>query len=175
MVRAAVRTRSRIFLRAAGPAAAVLLVLFGSATQSQAASRSATLEAIHKLENPGNSNKPGRHGELGAYQFRASTWRMHTTLPFSRALDREVSDMIAIKHYEWIKRGLERARIPATPYYIALAWNSGLAAVQSGRSPRVAHDYAQRAANLARAIDFDHGQDELIASLSRNPPLIEAQ
>jgi hypothetical protein len=36
-----------------------------------------------------------------------------------------------------------------TPYYIALAWNGGLAAATSGRSPRVAHDYAERASNLA--------------------------
>jgi hypothetical protein len=100
---------------------------------------------------------------------------MHTSLPFSRALDRDTADNIAVKHYEWIKRGLEAARIPATPYYIALAWNSGLAAVQSGRSPRVAHDYAQRAANLASAIDFDRSQNSLLASLGGTNLAIGAQ
>jgi hypothetical protein len=152
---------------------ALLLTVFGTSSMSQAASRSATLAAINKLENPRNSPKPGRHGELGAYQFRPSTWRMHTSIPFQRALDREVSDSIAIKHYEWIKRGLERAQLPATPYYIALAWNSGLSATTSGQSPRVAHDYAQRAANLARALDMDQAQ--MLASLGTNNLAVGAQ
>ena len=77
------------------------------------------------------------------------TWRMHTTMPFERAHDRAASDVVAVKHYEWIKRGLEQAGRPATPYTIALAWNSGLTAAIRGTSPRVAHQYAQRAANLA--------------------------
>ena len=157
------RTSKRSFMGAAYPALAALLAAFAFTPQIDAASRAATLEAIHKLENPRNSPKPGRHGELGPYQFRAATWRMHTSLPFSQALDRETSNSIAIKHYEWIKRGLETAGLPATPYNIALAWNSGLKAVTSGRSPRVAHDYAQRAANLASVIDVDRAR--LIASL----------
>ena len=170
---AAVRTPNRSIVRAAYPAFAALIVSLVFAAPVTAASRSATLEAIHKLENPRNSPKPGRHGELGAYQFRATTWRMHTTLPFNRALDRETSDSIAIKHYEWIKRGLEAASMPPTPYYIALAWNSGLKAVTSGRSPRVAHDYAQRAANLATAIDVDRTQ--LLASVGTNNAAVGAQ
>lgn len=120
--------------------------------EARAATRWATLEAIHHLENPRNSPRPGRHGELGAYQFRASTWRMHTDEPFERALDRATADRIAVKHYEWLKRGLEKARVPATPYNIALAWNGGLDAAIRGRSPRVAHDYAQRATNLAMTL-----------------------
>jgi hypothetical protein len=167
----AVRTPKRSFVRAAYPLIAVLL--FASIGGAQAASRSATLEAIHKLENPRNSPKPGRHGELGAYQFRASTWKMHTAVPFQHALDRGTSDAIALKHYEWIKRGLEAARVPATPYYIALAWNSGLNAAITGRSPRIAHDYAQRAANLATALDVDHSQ--LLASLGTNNSAVGAQ
>lgn len=169
----AVRTPNRSILRAAYPAFALLLACVGSASDAQAASRSATLEAIHNLENPRNSPRPGKHGELGAYQFRASTWRMHTSLPFQHALDRGTSDVIAVKHYEWIKRGLESARVPATPYYIALAWNSGLSAAISGRSPRIAHDYAQRAANLAGALDVDRSQ--LLASLGSSGGAVGAQ
>ena len=169
----AVRTSNRSFGRAAYPAFVLLFAVFGANSEAEGASRSATLEAIHKLENPRNSPRPGKHGELGAYQFRSSTWRMHTTLPFQHALNRETSDEIAIKHYEWIKRGLEAARVPATPYYIALAWNGGLSAAISGRSPRVAHDYAQRAQNLARAIDID--RTSLLASLGSNNSLIGAQ
>ncbi|MGH7956331.1 MAG: hypothetical protein ACREH8_04895 [Opitutaceae bacterium] len=98
---------------------------------------------------------------------------MHTSLPFQHALDRATSDAIAIKHYEWIKRGLEAARVPATPYYIALAWNSGLRATTSGRSPPVAHDYAQRAANLATSIELDRSQ--MLASLGLNNVAVGAQ
>ncbi len=128
-----------------------MVLLTGS--DALAASRWATLEAIHTLENPRNLPRPGAHGELGAYQFRSTTWRMHTTTPFSRALDRQVSDVVAVQHYEWLRKNLEAARIPATTYNIALAWNSGLGSVTSGRAPARAHDYAQRASNLAAGFD----------------------
>ena len=118
---------------------------------AQASVRWATLEAIHQLENPRNRQTPGPCGELGPYQFREKTWRMHTTAPFARAIDRRVSDDVAVKHYEWLKRGIEDAGLPATPYYIALAWNGGLDATVFGRAPAVARDYAERAANLAGA------------------------
>lgn len=114
--------------------------------------RAAVLEAIHQLENPRNLTRPGPRGELGAYQFRVSTWRMHTAEPFQRALERAVSDEVAIRHYEWLKRGLAAARRPVTPYMIALAWNGGLTAAIQGRAPRAAHDYASRAVNLAAVL-----------------------
>lgn len=123
------------------------LTAFGVARASE---QWATLEAIHQLENPRNLTRPGPYGELGAYQFRASTWRMHTAIPFHRANERAVSDNVAVKHYDYLKRGLERAGVPSTPYNIALAWNGGLQAAVSGKSPRVAHDYATRAANLTQ-------------------------
>lgn len=131
----------------------LVFALVVSVVSAQAASRWATLEAIHKLENPNNTMRVGRFGERGPYQFRFATWRMHTDLPFEQAHDRAVADVIAIKHYEWLKRGLEAARLPATPYNIALAWNGGLDAVIRGRSPRAAHNYAQRAANLAAVLN----------------------
>lgn len=137
----------------------LFVILFFAVSLSQASVRWATLEAIHQLENPRNLTRPGPCGELGAYQFRISTWRMHTKTPFERALDRRISDMVATRHYEWLKRGLEQARLPATPYNIALAWNGGLDAAIAGRSPLTAHDYAGRAANLADAL----GGDNLLA------------
>jgi hypothetical protein len=78
---------------------------------------------------------------------------MHTAVPFARALDRSESDRVAVRHYEWLRAGLERAGVAATPYMIALAWNSGLDAAVNGRSPAVAHDYAQRAVTLAGELD----------------------
>lgn len=145
-------SRSRALVRIATTLCAFLLL---SVTSAMASIRWATLEAIHQLENPSNSPRPGPFGELGAYQFRATTWRMHTKTPFSQALDRQTSDAVAVQHYEWLKRGLEEARIPATPYNIALAWNGGLSAVIAGNSPRIAHDYAKRAANLAAVFNGD--------------------
>lgn len=98
---------------------------------------------------------------------------MHTSVPFTRALDRGASDAVAIKHYEWIKRGLEAAGLPATPYNIALAWNSGLGAATSGRSPSIAHDYAQRATNLA--YQFESNRQQYAADLSTSAASTAAQ
>lgn len=137
------------YVRRLGVCVAVLSL---GVSVSHASSRWATLEAIHQLENPRNLTRPGPFGELGAYQFRAATWRMHTTMPFERALDRQMSDRVAVKHYEWLKRGLEAARVPATPYNIALAWNGGLSAAINGRSPLAARVYADRVTNLLSVI-----------------------
>lgn len=141
---------TRTLSRALG--AWLLLAIILGLTTLRASERRVTLEAIHSLENPRNLTRPGPRGELGAYQFRPETWRMHTTLPFAHAHDRTTSDYVAEKHYDWLRRGLESARVAPTPYNIALAWNSGLAAVVAGKSPRSAHRYAERAANLAEAI-----------------------
>jgi len=128
-------------------------LLFVLAVPVFGATRSATLEAIHHLENPRDSRRPGARGELGAYQFRRQTWRMHTNEPFSRALERRVSDDVAQKHYEWLKAGLERGGLPASSYNIALAWNCGLGAVLNGRTPAASRDYAERAVALATEFD----------------------
>lgn len=127
-------------------------VLLGIAT-ARAEHRRETLEAIHWVENPLDTTKPGPRGELGAYQFREATWRMHTQVPFRRALDRAESDAVAVRHYEWLKRGLARAGLPATTYNIALAWNGGLTAAVSGRVPPAARDYAERVTNLAGELE----------------------
>lgn len=112
------------------------------------AMRAETLEAIRAVENPRNTMRPGKHGELGVYQFRRVTWRMHTDMPFERALDRDAAEEVAIKHYEWVKRGLVRNGLAATPYNIALAWNGGLSAAVQGRASKAAHNYAERVNNL---------------------------
>ncbi|HVS51243.1 MAG TPA: hypothetical protein VHD62_02715 [Opitutaceae bacterium] len=134
--------------RGARLAVVTCLALFVAVTASRASLRWATLEAIHQLENPHNVTRPGPCGELGAYQFRFATWRMHTKAPFASALDRRMSDIVAVSHYEWLKRGLEQAHLAASPYNIALAWNGGLDAVIAGKAPGCAHDYASRVVNL---------------------------
>lgn len=116
-----------------------------------AAERAETLRAINWVENPTNHARRGSKGELGPYQFRAQTWRLHTKRSFSLAVNREHADEIAVKHYEWLKRGLTEAGIEPTPFNIALAWNSGLGAVVRGQVPTVSYHYAERVVNLVEA------------------------
>jgi hypothetical protein len=127
---------------------AVAATAFLAPSALQASSRWETLEAIHRVENPRDVTAPGRHGELGAYQFRASTWRMHTSLPFAQALDRAASERVAVRHYEWLRRGLVRNGLADNPYNIALAWNGGLSAAVQGRASSSAHEYAERVNNI---------------------------
>jgi len=105
------------------------------------------------LENPRDSEAPGTFGELGAYQFREQTWKMHTQAPFSRALDRRSSDAVAVKHYDWIKAELERRGLLASPYRIALVWNGGIRAVLDRNPPASVADYALRASNIAEELE----------------------
>lgn len=146
--RTALRTPFRVSL---------LLFVMGVASVAHASGRWSTLEAIHQLENPRDLPRPGPCGELGAYQFRLSTWRLHTDVPFQRALERPMSDLVAGRHYDWLSRRLEAAGLRASPYNIALAWNGGITAAVNGRSSRAAHSYAERAANLAAALAQEAG------------------
>lgn len=148
----AVNSLARQLLRTRAFLGAAVLGFVALPSNAKAASggRAETLEAIHAVENPYDSTRPGRHGELGPYQFRQSTWRMHTRLPFEQALDRGASEAVAIRHYEWLRRGLVRAGIAPTPYYIALAWNGGLTATIQGHTSSASHRYAERVANLTQ-------------------------
>lgn len=118
----------------------------------QASDRWETLEAIHAVENPRNRTQPGPHGELGPYQFREKTWRMHTDVDFSHAIVREQADRVAVKHYEWISAGLARNGLLVTPYNIALAWNGGLDATVKGRAPTSSKAYAARVTNIVEQL-----------------------
>ncbi len=129
-------------------ASRLFLVLCLLASVASASERWETLQAIHWIENPTESVQPGRFGELGAYQFRRTTWQMHTKKPFHLATNRAESDKVAVAHYEWIKQGLQRNGIESSPYTIALAWNAGLSAVVQHRVPAVTRDYAERVVNL---------------------------
>lgn len=124
-----------------------------------ASQRWETLQAINWVENPHNSTRVGPCGELGPYQFRISTWRTYTNKPFAYAVIRKDADEVAVKHYDWIKRGLERNRIAATPFNIALAWNAGLSQVVKGTAPAASYAYARHVTNLV---------DRLKAQLASN-------
>jgi hypothetical protein len=129
-----------------------------------ASERWATLEAIHQLENPSDSERPGPSGSSGPYQFREQTWKMHTTAPFSRALDRRSSDAVAVKHYDWIKAELERRGIAATPYRSRLPGTAGSGRSWSSIPRRRPSTTPLRAANLASEFERSEVADA-IASL----------
>jgi hypothetical protein len=132
---------------------ALLSLLVVSITGTlHASDRWETLQAIHWVENPNNDPAPGAHGELGAYQFRRSTWFSYTQKPFEYARERLHADEVAVMHYEWLKRSFVAAGIEATPYRIALAWNAGLNSALRGRAPRASHDYATRVTNIVESL-----------------------
>lgn len=141
-----------------------LLGLFGLAARGS--ERWEALQAINWVENPTNHSRMGAHGELGPYQFRMATWRMHTAHPFSLAVQRQYADEVAVKHYEWIKAGLERAGIQPVPFNIALAWNGGLDAVVNGRAPTASYLYAARVQNLVEKLQR---QQRTVGADSRAP------
>lgn len=130
----------------------LLVSLLGFTSVAAAADRWETLRAINWVENPTNQTHVGRFGELGPYQFRPATWRMHTDKPFRQAIDRAVADEVAVKHYEWIKRTFEQAGVDPSVFNIAMAWNCGVDAVLSGRAPSVSYNYAERVSNLVQTL-----------------------
>jgi len=77
---------------------------------------------------------------------------MYSRRPFYEAVNREYSDEVAIKHYEWLKEGLANAGIEATPYNIAMAWNAGLDAVIGNRVPSASRAYAEQVRNIAAEV-----------------------
>lgn len=105
----------------------------------------------------------GKLGERGSYQFRRSTWRMHTSSSFDLAENREVAYTVAKRHYVWIEAQLKANGIESSPYNVALAWNAGVNAVIRGKVPDVAYDYATRVLNIASSIP-DHKDPEPAAT-----------
>ncbi len=140
----------------------LLGLVLGFTIKAAADERWETLRAINWVENPTNHTRAGRFGELGPYQFRPTTWRMHSKRPFSQAVQREAADEVAVKHYDWIKANLERAGVDASPFNIAMAWNSGVNNVLKGRVPTVSYDYATRVTNLVQT--FKHRAETAVAA-----------
>lgn len=126
----------------------IIALVFAFTIKAEALDRSEILRAINWVENPTNQTHVGRFGELGPYQFRPATWKMHTNKPFSLAIRRQEADEVAIKHYEWIKRTFEAAGVEVNPFNVALAWNSGVDSVLSGHVPNSSYHYAERVTNL---------------------------
>jgi len=135
------------------------LLIAGTMCVTGQASTNAVLSGIRIVETQDQLHPPrGKLGERGPYQFRRSTWRMHTSSSFELAENREVANTVAKRHYAWIEAQLLANGIASSPYNVALAWNAGVNAVIRGAIPAVAHDYATRVINIASALPDDAPQ-----------------
>jgi len=132
--------------------------------------RSDVLAAIHEVENPHNTNRIGRRGELGPFQLRPAVWYTYTQKPFSLAAEQAEAQTVAEAHYEWIKRGLERNKIEVSPYHIGLVWNAGLHATINGRATDTSKYYAQRVANLVESKVTQPAQGAAVTTELSKPP-----
>jgi hypothetical protein len=129
------------------------LIIVGALCLTGRAGTDAVLRGIRIVETQDQLHPPrGKLGERGPYQFRRSTWRMHTSSSFELAENREVANTVAARHYAWIEAQLRASGIKPSSYNVALAWNAGVNAVIRGNAPAVAHDYAARVLNVATAI-----------------------
>jgi hypothetical protein len=146
----------------------LLLTIIGCGLlpRAMASDRWETLRAINWVENPTNHLRYGPKGELGPYQFRKDTWRMHSRRPFTHATERAAADEVAVIHYEWIKRQLAGAGVEPSAFNIALAWNCGVNAVISGRAPTVSYRYAERVTNLVDSLKLRERTEKI--ALARN-------
>jgi hypothetical protein len=71
--------------------------------------------------------RPGSHGELSAYQFTESIWRLHMApLPFDDARVASLARCCATRHVRWLIAQFESHGLPVTPQGLATAWNHGL-------------------------------------------------
>lgn len=128
---------------------------FSWVVPAKAWERSDVLSAIHQVENPRDTLRIGRRGELGPFQFRPAVWSCYTGKPFSLAADAAEAQLVAEAHYDWIKRGLERNGLAVTPFSIGLAWNAGLMATVNNRVHEQSRQYAQRVANLVESMEAE--------------------
>lgn len=132
------------------------LIIVGAVSLTSQASTNAVLRGIRVVETQDQLHPPrGKLGERGPYQFRRSTWRMHTKSSFDLAENREVANTVAKRHYAWIETQLQANGVESSPYNVAMAWNAGVNAVIRGRVPSVARDYASRVLNLAGTFGTD--------------------
>lgn len=131
----------------------LILLIVGALCVTGRASTNAMLCGIRTVETQDKPYPPrGKLGERGSYQFRRSTWRLHTSSSFDLAENREVANTVAKRHYAWIEAQLKANGLDPSPYNVALAWNAGVNAVIRGKAPNVAHDYAARVVNIASTV-----------------------
>jgi hypothetical protein len=100
------------------------------------------LKAIAEVENHRWSDPGGR------YAIRYAVWSDRTSLPYRLASQERFATPVAISHLNWLRQGLKRKGIAATPYVLAGCWRSGFERWTSGNAPSSHRDYARRVRNL---------------------------
>lgn len=121
----------------------ILFTLLTAITAKASIDKEAFLYAIRQVESGDNHAAIGKHGERGAYQFTASTWKRYTDYyPYEYAHCEKVSTILAYTHLEYLIEKIGGDDVKK----LALAWNCGLRGMKkpSNRSK----NYAERVMNL---------------------------
>jgi hypothetical protein len=106
------------------------------------------VDCIAEVENA-RTTHVGKAGERSRYQITYAIWRQYSDWDFHLASSTDPICLyeareVAYQHVRWLSLTLDRP----TPYRIALAWNAGFHAAQSGNVSNASADYARRVRNL---------------------------
>lgn len=123
---------------------------FALSERPTAYSRIALLDALHAVENPRDTHKPGAHGELGRLQITRDTWREYTTLPYDDEHVWAEEYGVALRHIAWMEGALKANGLEVTVFNVALMWNAGHGLVIRRVLPPSSLDFAKRVDNLVR-------------------------
>lgn len=105
-------------------------------------------QALSAVESNNNPKAIGLRGERGLFQIRPTTWALFTTKSFHLAFDPDTSWETCRRILTSYAQQLHDARHPVTPYYLALAYNSGPTAVTIHRTSNASQNFADRVRNL---------------------------
>lgn len=106
------------------------------------------VDCIAAVENA-KTTHIGKAGERSRYQITEAIWRQYSDKDFHLASSQDPICLyeareVAFQHVRWLSLTLDRP----TVYRIALAWNAGFHAAQSGNVSNASVSYARRATNL---------------------------
>jgi hypothetical protein len=107
------------------------------------------LRAIAEVETGNNSAMVGHSGERTRLQIAPETWVRFSRLPHSSAAaNPQETDRVARAYLASIRSRLKARGLPATPFFMAAAWNVGPG---WSRLPSRTIAYAERVENLVAA------------------------
>src|SRR5882724_174932 len=107
------------------------------------------LSAIAEVETGNNSALVGHSGERTRLQIAPETWVRFSRLPHSVAASHpQETDRVARAYLASIRSRLKARGLPATPFFMAAAWNVGPG---WNRLPSRTIAYAERVENLVAA------------------------
>jgi hypothetical protein len=107
------------------------------------------LRAIAEVESGNNSAMVGHSGERTRLQIAPETWVRFSRLPHSfAAANPQETDRVARAYLASIRSRLKARGLPATPFFMAAAWNVGPG---WNKLPSRTVAYAERVENLVAA------------------------